>query len=71
MITVKCTYKAAGIVGVSSQYAFDTVTTDFNGTFQDAIKYFLGHVFNLGFWYDQDGNEREDNMMKCIDVQQL
>jgi ribosomal protein L21E len=51
MITVKCTY-AKG----------DTITTRFNGTFQEAEAYFLNRVFNVGTVYD--------DMQKCIKVEE-
>jgi hypothetical protein len=39
------------------------VYTRFNGTIEDARKYFVGGIFNLG--------AVEDNLVKCIDVEEL
>jgi hypothetical protein len=52
MITVKCTY-ADG----------DTITTRFNGTPEDARKYFVGNTFNIG--------SVEDNNQKCLSIEVL
>lgn len=30
----------------------DTITTGFNGTTEDARRYYLGHIFNLGTYRD-------------------
>ena len=49
MITITCTYTNG-----------DTITTRFNGTFEEAKKYFLNRVFNIG--------SIRDNLQKCIDV---
>jgi len=53
MIFVKCTY-ADG----------DTIKTGFNGTFEDAKKYFLNNIFNIG-------SGAKDNLQKCVEVEQL
>jgi hypothetical protein len=52
MITIKCTY-ANG----------DTITTDINGTIEDARNYFLGQMVNIG--------NVEDNVQECVDVKQV
>ena len=53
MITIKCEYTNS-----------DTITTGFNGTYEDAEDYFLGNVFNIG-------NGEEDNLQKCIKAEQI
>lgn len=53
MIFVKCTY-ADG----------DTIKTGFNGTIDQAEKYFLGNIFNIG-------SGVKDNLQKCVEVEQL
>lgn len=50
MTKIKCTYENG-----------DSIVTRINGTFQDAKKYFLNTVFNIG--------SVEDNMQKCIKVE--
>lgn len=52
MTTVRCTYAN-----------YDTVTTRFNGTFEEAKAYFLNQSFNIG--------SVEDNMQKCVKVQEV
>jgi len=52
MITVRCTYAND-----------DTVTTRFNGTFEEAKAYFLNQTFNIG--------SVEDNMQECVKVQEI
>ena len=52
MLTVKCYYSNG-----------DTIITGINGTFQDAEKYFLNRVFNIG--------SVEDNMQKCIKIERV
>jgi hypothetical protein len=41
----------------------DSIITGINGTFQDAKNYFLNTIFNIG--------SVEDNLQKCIKVEQL
>ena len=52
MITVKVTYDNG-----------DYTVTGFNGTLDEAVKYFLGSTFNLG-------TERDD-MHRCVKVELL
>ena len=52
MITVKVTYDNG-----------DYTVTGFNGTLDEAVKYFLGSTFNLG-------TERDD-MRRCVKVELL
>ncbi len=41
----------------------DIITTQINGDYQDAIKYYLGNLFNIGLV--------EDNIQKCTKVERL
>ena len=64
MKAVKVYVKATGVVGVDNHYAEDSFETDINGTDEEIMNYYrVGRVFNMGTWYDADGNEHEDDMM--------
>ena len=41
----------------------DYLITSLNGTYKDAVDYYLGNLFNIG--------NTEDNMQKCIKVEEL
>jgi hypothetical protein len=56
MITVKCTYTNG-----------DTTMTGINTTLDVATKYFLNKWFNLG----SGREETEDNMQKCIKIEEV
>lgn len=43
------------------------IVTDFNGTFEDASKYYVGKIFQFG---DTD-QYPEDYLVKCISVKEL
>ena len=64
MITVKVELEATGVVGVDNKYAHDSFETEINLSFDDAKKYYVGNVFNMGLWYDSAGREHEDNLMR-------
>lgn len=65
MITVKVELEAIGIVGVNNKYKDDSFVTDINLSWEDAQKYYaVGKVFNMGLWYDAEGSEHEDNLMR-------
>lgn len=66
MITVKVTLVATGKVGIDNKYFADEFTTGFNGTFEDATKYYFKNIFNMGLWYDAQNVEHEDNLMMCV-----
>ncbi|MFA5071173.1 MAG: hypothetical protein WC511_02270 [Candidatus Pacearchaeota archaeon] len=55
-ITVKCTYEDG-----------NTITTGFNGTLEEAKKYFEGQSFNFG---DTDEHP-QDKMVKCVKVEEI
>lgn len=50
MVYLKCTYENG-----------DSSTTGFNGTWEEAKNYYLGHYFNLG--------PVEDNLQKCVGIE--
>jgi len=52
MIKIKCFYENG-----------DVVLTNFNGTIQDAEKYYVGNIFNIGCV--------ADNLQKCIKIEVL
>lgn len=64
MITVKVELEATGVVGVDNKYAHDSFETEINLSFDEAKKYYVGNVFNMGLWYDSAGREHEDNLMR-------
>lgn len=64
MITVKVELVATGVVGVDNKYAHDYFETEINLSFDEAKKYYVGNVFNMGLWYDSAGREHEDNLMR-------
>lgn len=64
MITVKVELVATGVVGVDNKYAHDSFETEINLSFDEAKKYYVGNVFNMGLWYDSAGREHEDNLMR-------
>ena len=65
MITVKVEVEATGIVGKHNKYANDSFETEINLSWEDAQKYYaVGKIINMGFWYDDAGNERDDNLMR-------
>lgn len=64
MITVKVELEATGVVGVDNKYAQDSFETEINLSFDEAKKYYVGNVFNMGLWYDSAGREHEDNLMR-------
>lgn len=56
MTTVKCTYSNG-----------DSITTDINGSIEEAKIYFLGNWFNFG-----DTDEKPyDDMQQCIKVEEV
>ena len=64
MKAVKVYVKATGVVCVNNHYAEDSFVTNINGTDEEILNYYsVGRVFNMGIWYDADGNEHEDDMM--------
>lgn len=64
MITVRVELEATGVVGVNNKYAHDSFETEINLSFDEAKKYYVGNVFNMGLWYDSAGREHEDNLMR-------
>lgn len=64
MKAVKVYLVATGVVGVDNHYVRDSFITGINGTDEEILNYYrVGRVFNMGLWYDADGNEHEDDMM--------
>lgn len=65
MKAVRVSVKACGVVGTDNPYAETEFVTDINGTDAEILDYYrVGKVFNMGMWYDSEGNEHEDNLMK-------
>lgn len=72
MKSVKVYVKATGVVGVDNHYAEDSFVTDINGTDEEILNYYrAGRAFNMGTWYDADGNEHEDDMMRVTKAEIL
>ena len=65
MIYVRVMLKACGVVGVDNKYPEDEMITGINATWEEAQRYYaVGKVFNMGLWYDKQGREHEDNLMR-------
>lgn len=72
MKAVKVYIKATGVVGVDNHYAENSFVTDINGTDEEILNYYrIGKVLNMGTWYDADGNEHEDDLMRVTKVELL
>lgn len=72
MRAVKVYVEATGVVGIDNAYATNEFVTDINGTDEDILNYFgVGKVFNMGTWYDSEGNEHEDDMMRVTKAEIL
>lgn len=72
MKAVKVYVKATGVVGVDNHYAEDSFVTEINGTDDEILNYYrVGRVFNMGTWYDSEGNEHEDDLMRVTKAELL
>lgn len=72
MKAVRVYIKATGVVGVDNHYAEDSFVTAINGTDEEILNYYrVGRVFNMGPWYDADGNEHDDDIMRVTKAEIL
>lgn len=72
MRAVKVYLEATGIVGIDNHFAENSFVTDINGTDEEILNYYkVGRVFNMGIWYDANGDEHEDDMMRVTKAELL
>lgn len=69
MRTVRVNLRACGVVGIDNPYETDSFETSINGTEAEISKYYRDKVFNMGLWYDGEGNEHEDSLMRVTDIE--